>query len=261
MNYNILTTSDNAYFPFLKILINSIIKECDLSKINSIFVINNGLSNTQIEYLTNKLDKIKLINTGNKTSIRTYENWTPWSKDWQTNVRSKTIQLYKLVEELNEPIMLLDSDMMVMSDLFRLTLVEGDIQVCYRPHSPVATCIASYFFCVNPKKALPFIEKWRDLTQHNFNANIAFHNGSMAHESPALSRIESENIDKIDIKRLSESLVNLYSPKDLLEDTVLVHFKGFDPNRNPSNNLEESIHAHMFSRGWEEHIKTNKYIE
>lgn len=125
MNYNILTASDSTYFPFLKILINSIIKECDLSKINSIFIINNGLNGEEIECLKNKLDKIEFINTGNKTSERTPKNWIPWSDDWQTNVKSKTIYLHKLVEELNEPIVLLDSDMMAVSDLFELTLMGG----------------------------------------------------------------------------------------------------------------------------------------
>ena len=261
MNYNILTASDSVYFPFLKILINSIIKKCDLSKINSIFIINNGLNGGQIKYLKSKLDKIKFISTDNKTSERTSKNWVPWSDDWQTNVKSKTIYLHKLTEELNEPIVLLDSDMIVVSDLFELTLMGGDVQVCYRPGlsltGSMAPCIASYFFCINPKNALPFIKKWRDLTQHNFNINK-----HGAHESRSLSIIESENTDKINIKRLPHrNIVNAQTPKDLLENTALIHFKGFDPTRNPSDNIEKSIHSHIFDYGWEEYIKTNKYTE
>lgn len=241
MKYNILTTSDGTYFPFLKILINSIFDVCDLTKINSIYIIDNGLEVDHINYLSSKSDIIKFIKTGNQTSF----NGGIWGVDWQTNVKSKTVQLYSLVEKLQEPVLLLDSDMLVIKDIYPMLELKGDIQVCHRPKNPVEY-IASYFFSINPKKSLPFIQKWRDATLQSTSLS--------ANESPALTRMVRSNLSNLDIVHVEQEKVNVLEPKYLTDSSVIVHFKG----SSVTSDINESIRKRISERGWDKYI--SKYL-
>ena len=212
MKYNILTTSDKAYFPHLQILANSILDVCNLEYINKFFIADTGLTKEQINYLNNKSNIFEFISTGKQTSFK----GGTWGEDWQTNVKGKSVHLYNLVSHLKEPILMLDADMMVTKDLYSLLKRGGDIQVCVRPGNSVKY-IGSYFFSVNHEKSLPFIKEWKDLTQQA--------TGKGAHESPALSKTVEKYKSQINITEISQNEVNRieYPP---LDKTVVVHFKG-----------------------------------
>lgn len=233
MKYNILTTSDSIYFPFLKILINSILDTCNLSKINSIYVIDNGLNDDQLNYLDSVSHLIKFIETGHRTNFK----GGIWGEDWQINVKSKTDKLYSLVERLREPVLLLDSDMLVLDDLYSMLSRGGDIQVCHRPNHSVEY-IASYFFSINFEKSLEFIKQWKDLT---FASNQL-----TAIESPALSKTVKLNLNNLDIVHVTQSEVNVLEPKYLTNESKIVHFKG----SSLTDNIDESIRKRIYDRGW-----------
>ena len=237
MQYNILTVCDNTYFIFAKILINSILDKCDTDKINSIIVVNNGLTDKNIEYLQSKTDLIRVVDTG----INTNFNGGVWGPDWQTNVKSKTVYLYKIIDELREPVLMLDSDMLVIEDLHNLAERGGDIQVCVRPGNPTPY-IGSYFFSLNHEKSLPFIKQWCESTQTS--------NTEGAKESPALVRTVLAFKPYMDIVEMNQSTVNVLEPKYMTEETHIIHFKG----SSLPQDIPTLIKSRITDRGWDEYI-------
>ena len=144
MHYSVVTTSDKSYYPHLKILVNSILDKCDSKYLKNIYIIDNGLTEYQKDYFLDKSDTIKINTTGLETNFK----GGTWGEDWQKNVKGKTIHLYNMVNELKEPLLMLDADMLIIKDLHTLLDRGGDMQVCVRPNNPVKY-IGSYFFSIN----------------------------------------------------------------------------------------------------------------
>tara|TARA_R110000851_G_scaffold144033_1_gene283066 strand:- start:767 stop:1462 length:696 start_codon:yes stop_codon:yes gene_type:complete len=229
MSYSIITTCDEGYFPFLKILVNSVFKMCDESLLNNFIIVNTGLNKQQKEYLSNKSNKVSFIETGLNTSFK----GGIWGDDWRINVKSKTSTLYETLKQLDHPLLMLDADMKVLKDLKHLINYGGDIQVCVRPSS--IKYIGSYVFILNPKKSLSFIEYWRDLTNNSKEKK--------AMESPSLVVTVEKFKSHLDIVELPQELVNVISPDLLTDNSFLIHYK--------SKSLHKSIEETLKKRIWD----------
>lgn len=229
MYYSIITTCDKGYFSFLKRLIDSVFSICDEEYIKNFLVVNTGLTQDQTKYLLDKSEKVSII----KTNINTNFEGGIWGKDWATNVGSKTVTLYETLKELDHSLLMLDADMEVLRDLKDLKNYGGDIQVCYRPNNSTKY-IGSYFFALNPPKALPFVKKWKDITLKS--------DKSKAFESPALVRTIEEDINKLQVVELPQNLVNVVSKDLLTEDSFLIHYK--------SKALDKTLEETLKNRIW-----------
>ena len=228
MEYSIITTCDKGYFPFLKILIDSVTEVCDTSYINNFIIVDTGLEEDQIFYLTSKLDKVKFIQTGMQTS---FEGGI-WGDDWRSNVKSKTVTLYETLLNINHPLLMLDADMKVLRDLKELINFGGDIQVCYRANHAIKY-IGSYFFIINPSRCIDFVKYWRDLTNSS--------KGKKAMESPALVETVNKYKENLKIKELSEDLVNVISEDNLIKESYLIHFKSKALHKSLEDTLKYRI--------------------
>lgn len=210
--YSILTIADQTYFTFLRILLNSIKDKCDQSKIHTIYVIDAGFTEEQLTYIQNAFKNVTIVST----NINGKFSGGVWGEDWNRIVKSKTAYLYDIVSKSSEPIMMVDSDMFVIKDLYSLITMGGDIQVCVRPNNNVKY-IGSYFVSINHEKSLSFIKDWQLTTLSKING---------APESPSLV----ETIDKykqiLNIHEFEQHIVNVLEPKYLREDTHIIHFKG-----------------------------------
>jgi hypothetical protein len=122
---------------------------------------------------------------------------------------------------------MLDADMKVLKDLKHLLNYGGDIQVCVRPDS--TKYIGSYFFILNPKKSIPFIEYWRDLTNSSQEKK--------AMESPSLVITVEKFKNQLNIVELPQELVNVISPNLLTNNSYLIHYK----SKALDNNLEDTL--------------------
>lgn len=229
MEYSIITTCDKGYFLFLKKLVDSVFSLCKEERIKNFIVVNTGLSEEQVQYLTSKSEKICFIETGMNTQFR----GGIWGADWTLNVQSKTVTLYETVINLDHPVLMLDADMEVLRDLSELLNYGGDIQVCFRPNKETKY-IGSYFFAINLEKAIPFIKRWKDLTNQA--------DKSRAFESPSLMKTVYEQRSSLDIVELSENLVNVVSSDLLKEESFLVHYK--------SKALDKTLQETLSNRLW-----------
>jgi len=213
-----------------------------MTKISDIIVVDTGLTEQQVEEIKSKTTQVRFIHTEKKTNFK----GGIWGEDWQENVKGKTEYLAKVVKELKEPVLMLDSDMMVLRDLYVLLEKGGDIQVCHRPKHEV-TYIGSYFFSINHEKSIPFIESWAELTKSG--------KGFVPHESPALVATVKKNESMLKIVRLDQAAVNVLDPQFITDQTLIIHFKG----NIVSNSIEESINARVHKRGWTNYI--NLYLD
>ena len=227
INYSIITTCDKGYFPFLKILVDSIFKICDISLISNFIIVDTGLEKNQKEYLINKSNIIKFIETDLNTSFK----GGIWGDDWRINVKSKTSTLYKTLKHLNHPLLMLDADMKVLKDLKNLINYGGDIQVCVRPND--VKYIGSYIFILNPKKTLSFVKHWRDLTNSSKEKK--------AMESPSLVTTVELFKSSLNIVELSQELVNVVSPDLLTNNSYLIHYKSKSLHKDIKETIEKRI--------------------
>ena len=241
MHYSVVTTSDKSYYPHLKILVNSILDKCDSKYLKNIYIIDNGLTERQKDYLLDKSDIIMINTTGLETNFK----GGTWGEDWQKNVKGKTVHLYNMVNELKEPLLMLDADMLIIKDIHTLLDKGGDIQVCVRPNNPVKY-IGSYFFSINHKKTKFFIKDWMESTQSK--------TGKSAHESPALSKCVNNYWKKLDIVEMEQEVVNLQLPPPKKE-TVIVHFKG----SKLYNTFDDQYKARITNPKWTKYVKD--YLE
>ena len=126
--YNILIMLNDSYYKFGCIFLNSLYANVDLSKLNYIFVNNIGLSESNKIVLQSKYDKIRFIETNVAISTNAVH-----SKEWLSALTMKTKTLYSLLQSIdNLPIVLMDTDMLVLRDFTDLLNDTYDIQVCKR---------------------------------------------------------------------------------------------------------------------------------
>jgi hypothetical protein len=240
IQYNLITLANKAYYKFLVILVNSITDKCDMNNIDTFYIIDTGLTNDQKIEIQEKCKKITIISSG---FITDYDGG-PWGTDWITNVKNKTTILYNVLSNCNGPVLLLDSDTMVVRDLSLLLEYGGDIQVCERPGNPTPY-IGSYFLALNKEKALQFVYDWSIEVQNT---------STMPPESPSLVKIVNKYDCEMQIVKLGQSIVNVLEPQYLTDDTIIIHFKGSDL----VDNLDHQYNTRIEKRGWSEYVK--KYI-
>lgn len=239
-HYSIVTLANSAYFKFLTILINSSLDKCDFNKIDKFFIIDTGLEIEQIEWIRSKHEKLEVITT----NLNTKYAGGPWGTDWLTNVKSKTSLLYQLHTHLQSPLLLIDCDMMFVNDPYTLIKYGGDIQVCVRPDHPTRY-IGSFIFIFMPEKVTDFIYEWMVEVQ---TTNV------MPPESPSLCKVIDRWKDRINIVEIDQSIVNVLYPNQLIEASVIVHFKGSDL----VNDLEHQYAKRLGTNGWPQYI--NQYL-
>jgi hypothetical protein len=240
--YIIQTTSDSGYFPFLKIFINSILTNCDKKYLHKIYIVNTGMDEEQINYILSLSNVIEIINTGINTDFR----GGTWGEDWQINVKGKTKWLLQTILNSQYPVLMLDSDMLIVKDIYDLLTKGGDVQVCKRSN-PSVPYIGSYFFSINKEKGIQFLKRWIEIIEST--------NGKRPLESPALCKTVLNFESLIKIKEIDESLVNAISPSDFIPETYIVHFKG----QSLDNNVSDSFYKRTIGRGWENLI--NNYLK
>ncbi|GHU98434.1 hypothetical protein FACS189483_06440 [Spirochaetia bacterium] len=218
--HNILLIANDTYFPLLHVCLKSLYAVCKLDSIGKIFIANLGLTENSRNILQNFGEKVELVDTDilidNSNEIH--------SKGWVDAVSQKTRIFKNLAENGNIPLIMLDSDMIIIEDFSDVIDSNFDIQVCrrskplIRPDGLVVNHIAS-FFVVNNRKGLSFVNDWIDRMHERIDLKMF-----PPHETPAMVETISKNtilnIGDIDDKIVS--CENNYIP----DMTKIVHAKG-----------------------------------
>ena len=234
-SYNILLLANSIYFKLLRICVKSICAACDTRKIGKIFIADLGLHNEQQEILKKMSDKIQIINT----SANTGNSKKLYSKDWIDAVSQKTAILNMLINNGHTPVVMLDSDTIVIEDFSACIDLNYDIQVCKRA-SPLLRkdgflleYIAS-FFVANNSKAEIFVTAWINRLAQRIDSKLP-----PPHETPAMiETLRSSNALNIGI--LDENIVSCEN-NYIKGITKIIHAKSRNPNDRISTHRLSNI--------------------
>ena len=226
-SYNILLLANDTYFKLLHICVKSICAICDMEKIDKIYIADLGLHGEYQEMLKKLNEKITILTTntniGNSREL--------YSKDWIDAVSQKTAILRMLVQNNRTPVVMLDSDTIVIEDFSTCIDLNYDIQVCKRA-SPLLRkdgvtleYIAS-FFVANNIRAEAFVTAWINRLSQRIGLKML-----PPHETPAMVEILQNNTE-LKIGIVDENVISCENNyiKGL---TKIIHAK----SRNPKDRI------------------------
>jgi len=222
MQYSILLVANDPYFKLLRICIKSICAACDMEKIKKIFIADLGLRKEHREIINNLCDKIEIINT----NINTGNSNKIFSKIWIDSVSQKTVILNSLIKAGHTPVIMIDSDTLILEDFSDTIDLNYDIQICkrsksyIRPDGLLLEYIASYV-AINNGKGETFVSAWINRLVERINQRMI-----PPYETPAMVETLNQN-KELKIGILEEKVIsceNNYFPGI----TKIVHAKGRD---------------------------------
>jgi hypothetical protein len=191
-----------------------------MDKIQKIFIADLGLSFEYLEIIKKISAKIEIINTN--TNIENSKEI--YSKGWIDAVSQKTAILQMLVEGGHTPVVMIDSDTIVVEDFADIIDTNYDIQLCkrttplIRPDGLLVEYIAS-FVSINNSNGKTFIAAWISRIEERIGLNMI-----PPHETPAMVETLRQNsvlkIGSVDDK--IASCENNYFPNI----TRIIHAKG-----------------------------------
>jgi len=220
MQYNLLLVANDLYFKLLHICIKSVCAVCDMEKINRIFIADLGLRIEHRETINNLCNKIEFINT----NINTGNSKKIYSKSWIDSVSQKTSILNMLVKAGYTPVIMLDSDTLIIEDFSDTINCNYDIQLCkrsksyIRPDGLLLEYIASYV-AINNGKGEAFVSAWINRLIERINQRMI-----PPYETPAMVETLNQSKDlKIGVlEDIIISCENNYFPGI----TKIIHAKG-----------------------------------
>tara|TARA_E500000318_G_C3537652_1_gene203329 strand:- start:137 stop:883 length:747 start_codon:yes stop_codon:yes gene_type:complete len=240
--YSIFTVTDESYKYYTEVFFKSLNK-INMDLVKNVYVCDQGMSEGQRDFV-NSFDKVQIINPVNKINEKTE---IVWDKTWLKKVGSKTENLLKLVEDNDEPIVMIDVDSMFIKDFYDLLDFDKDVQVAHRPPN-FPDYIAS-FVSINKKSGVNFISRWI----HNIN-NLA--------ETPKETRALCNTINEY--KKSSEDFIvgdlpveqiHFYGQESECEsnNTRIAHFKGWSKTKYLGT--KDDFHNRTSLRGYDERLK------
>jgi len=242
--YNLFLVLNSPYFTFGKILIRSIYKQCDMSRIDKIYILNTGLLESELEFFKD-YDKVEVLESGLDTGF----NGGSWSEDWHTNISLKLRVLKSIVSQVNDPVMMIDGDCMVVKDLSTLIDKGGDIQLCYRGKTnPENPYLGSYVCILNKTPGISFID---DCIFEMENAPDRWLDGKLwPKESISIAKVAVQNKENSNIQTFNTSEVSEFDHENI-DNCTIVHFKG----KTHSYTQEELIKTRIYDRGFGEYVE------
>ena len=238
IKHSIYTVLNSAYMTFGKIFIKSYF-EHNYDDCNYFFILDAGLNDVDKKYLET-FDKVQIIGSNVSTSFQNGNT----SEDWTTTVVAKTYGLREIILNYKNlmPLVMIDSDCLVLQNLSPLIDKTKDLQIYHRKNH-ITPMLGSYV-CFN-KPNLDFLNKWIKTIP-----NIS----TPWKESPALGKVYNEFKDKLNIDLINENIVSCINKSDINDNVRIVHFKSGGAHKT----IEEAIQKRIYDRGYKEEVK--KYV-
>lgn len=234
MNYNVFTTANKSYFPFVDVLVNSLTENCP--NLNRIYIADCGLGEYR-KYLQGK-DNVCIMDTD-----VTDEYAGVHSEGWVKATQQKTRVLSKLLTmmDFEEPLIMIDSDVCVLEDLAQVVDKEFDMQVTTmntgghtRADGIFISEIASFLVINNSSLGKVFVRNWIEQMEEFAENGTPF-----PHETPALN-MTLQNNNFLNIGYLKE--LEVCADQELTSNTLSVHFKSNGSTKdNPVVNFESRV--------------------
>ena len=230
---------NDSYFKFGLIFLNSLYKNTNIDYINKIIINNIGLSENNKELLINKFDKIKFFETNKNIIVDEVH-----SEEWLEALTMKTKILLEVIKDKeNLPLVLMDSDMLILKNFNKFIKPKYDIQICklktpgYRDDLSFKkiTHIAC-FLIINDNNInmLNFMQDWINEINYMVNKKCI-----PAYETPAMNKIIDKYKNILNIGDLN--IDKVATNREFIKHTShIIHMKS-DGNRKGGNHFEYRI--------------------
>ncbi len=222
MKYNILTIASKTYFPFLDVFLNSLFDNCDTSKINKIYIVGVDLDDYK-NYLY-KSDKIVYLDDSSKDEYTGVH-----SNGWYKTTKLKTEYLKELFDtvDVNEPIVMIDSDTVVLKDIYDIIKPEYDLQLVEMSegsHISQSGILILHIACLSifnhREKSKNFLNKWIE------DKNMLFQmKRPKPHETPAMNMVINDKKFMKNYNFLSMDEREVCADSAVYENSKIIHFK------------------------------------
>ena len=254
--FRIATVATFDYFPFLLVFLGSLYKNVDLERISNIEILIDACPDELVSYLE-QFEKVRLTRLSESHSFSGTH-----SKGWQGAVSEKLLFCQNLLTKSDEPVLLIDSDILFVKDLPDLsrgghdivfTLIQSEQERHTRRDGLRIDFIGSAVYFSNAPSSLEFIRRWqakmRELILGGYRP---------PYETPALNLLL-----KGEIAGGNDSYG--FMPDDLItadqkctKETTAIHLKSWGPS-------EETPMSNFLSRSsrqaWSSHLLPSNYMD
>jgi len=237
--YSLLLMLNDAYIKLATLFLNSLHLNADLSKIKKIIINNIGISNANKSMLKEKYPKIEFYETNKSFGFSKMH-----SKEWLESLTYKTKSLRNVIQdETNLPLIMIDSDMLVLKDFHHFIDKDKDIQVCKRevPNKRgdlgfFMNYIASFLIIhKNSTIVKQFLTEWIQEIEEMCRARL-----KPAYETPSLCKMIEKYKTKMKIGELDE--INISTDKKYVENaTYIIHLKSTGKEDSIDSNFENRV--------------------
>lgn len=216
----LLTVNDHYVLP-AKLCIKSLLEYSDPSNISSIIINDTGLSDSNRSILENLHPSVRFISSVVKSSD--YRGLH--SNEWLAVVGSKTVALRSCIENNQTPLIMLDCDQFILSDISKAVDTSSPVVVCRRTtpitrlDGIVLDCIGSAFIAMN-RDALEFVDRWIERINQFQKSGM-----TVPYETPALCAVAREFSEKdSEIAFIDDEIIS--SPNKYIPGkTIVYHYK------------------------------------
>ncbi len=254
--FRIATVATFDYFPFLLVFLGSLYKNVDLERISNIEILIDTCPDELVNYLE-QFEKVRLTRLTESHSFSGTH-----SKGWQSAVSEKLLFCQDLLTKSDEPLLLIDSDILFVKNLPDLssgghdivfTLIQNEQERHTRRDGLRIDFIGSAVYFSNAPSSLEFIRLWQTRMRE-----LILGGYRPPYETPALNLLLQEEIEK---KNSSYG----FMPDDLIaadqkctSETAAIHLKSWGPSEEtPMNNFL----SRSSRQSWSSHLLPSNYID
>jgi len=237
--FNLLIMLNDPYIKLATLFLNSLHKNTNLNNLNKIIINNIGLSEKNKILLKNKYNKIEFYDTNKNFGFTKMH-----SDEWLESLTYKTKSLLKIIKNNdNLPIIMIDTDMLVLKDFSHFINTNYDIQVCKRefesPRKDINLSmkyIASFLIInKNNEKVIHFLNDWIKEINNMIKQKL-----KPAYETPSLCRMIDKYNSILKIDELDERHVSC--DKKYIENiTYIIHMKSVGKEEGENGNFDNRI--------------------
>ena len=240
--YNLLFVLNDPYIKFAYLFLNSLFKNTDIDNLKKIIVINIGLSTENMNILKNKYPETLL------EFYQTDKNFgfsRMHSKEWIESLTYKTKSLLKIIENNNNdlPIVMIDTDMLVLKDFNKFINTKFDIQFCKREFKSSRRdinmsmkYIASFMIVnKNSEVVIRFLNDWINEIENMIQQKL-----KPAYETPSMCKMIEKYKNILNFDELDER--NISCDKKYIENiTYIIHMKSVGKEEGEDGNFNRRI--------------------
>jgi len=217
MKYNIVTVTNESYFPFFEIWIKSLFDNLELSSVAKIYIIDTGMSDANRKFI-NLFPKTKIWKTDIKSVFDQIH-----SEAWGKSNYAKLPVIKEILLTDKSPTYFIDVDCVFVHDYYSVLDFTKDIVLTDTSDRKIfcnSQLIGCFYGFNNVHKAIKFIDQWYENILNGEKYSQAWK------ESPALTDCANAFRHDYEYQILKESKIcsSMFSPAADVEPFI-IHMK------------------------------------